>query len=541
MVVIGVAAHHIHLIHAYQGLVHSHIQAGLVRACGYARTPCAVPEGVGITIKQIVERTLLNLGPQGVELAGGLDDRVLHVGNIYVADVLGHIQPSLGFADVLLIVEHHLVVVLHQVKGIQQCLGLIVTHRLQVPLRGALVADVCLTLVPGGLPQAQLVGSLASSLAMPPLVEVGVSVGLIVCVRGSIADVEDVVVVLGAHIIEAHEGVHLGTHADGITTEAGTLHACGGIDHLDILAHHAELPQLACVLLVTRAPPAPAVQATKHGNVVVRPLHHRIALQVGLAALLLGVVLHAAHDTVVAIGHAEGHQAGHDGLVVGLHLVHDGIDVLLGHRATLVQGLGILLCHSHVLLEGCPCLGVGVLAKACTDAQFIGIIGQIAVIGHEQLIDSTRECSLLIGLVNLQLGTVPGASVIDVGVCLGTCEAQSLGTSEAEERRDDVLTLVIIAIPFQFHRFYIGPACSIRCLLNQHLGGLTRVAAVSAAEYELVVTSNLARQFHLYVMRATHLAVPVTVPEGGHIVIYKPFDVLSFVIVTGRATQLRSV
>ena len=136
---------------------------------------------------------------------------------------------------------------------------------------------------------------------------------------------------------------------------------------------------------------------------------------------------------------------------------------------------------------------------------------------------------------------MPGASVVQVGVGLCASEAQSLGTSEAEERRDDVLTLVIIAIPFQFHRFYIGPACSIRCLLNQHLGGLTRVAAVSAAEYELVVTSNLARKFHLYVMRTTHLVVPVTMPEGGHTVIYKPFDVLSFVIVTGRAAQLRSI
>ena len=75
--------------------------------------------------------------------------------------------------------------------------------------------------------------------------------------------------ILTAYEVECHEGIHSRAHTDGIVLGIGTLHICGGIHHLYILAHHIELPQLTGILLVLGTPPAPAVQAAEEGDVVV--------------------------------------------------------------------------------------------------------------------------------------------------------------------------------------------------------------------------------------------------------------------------------
>ena len=92
MVIVSITTHDIQLIGAYQRLIHDDIQAGLMRSCGLARAPCAVPEGVGIIIQQVVQRSLLNLCPQGVELRSACDDGALGVGCIHVAKVLDEVQ-----------------------------------------------------------------------------------------------------------------------------------------------------------------------------------------------------------------------------------------------------------------------------------------------------------------------------------------------------------------------------------------------------------------------------------------------------------------
>ena len=351
-----------------------------------------------------------------------------------------------------------------------------------------------------------------------------------------IADIDDVLAILvGSHIVEAHEGIYLGTHSDVRVHLSSALHFGGSIHHLDILAHHAQMPQLTRIGIIHGSPVAPAVQSTIHGYVIIILLGQRITIQVCLTSLLLGVILQTTHNAIVAIGHAVGHQTGHDGLEVILHLCHNLLYLLLGNFSSVIDSEGIFVGRGHVSLEVLPSLGIRILSEASADAEFLGITGQITVIASQQVINGSYESSCLIGLIELQLSAMPS---LGIGIGLGASNAQMGSFADTEEVGYHILTLVIITSPGKLQCLHCGPIQTIRTLLHKHHGGLTRITAVTASKHHLVISSGSFWETDLDIMSTTISTMPVRVPECRYIVINEILDMSTLIRITGGTGQL---